>query len=158
MIYSQIPSLELLSIVHSNRLHARVLCTVIRVFNHSPFRSLPLLQLPCDQRRDDECRINAAESDPTLIVSGSVDLLEHDQWQPGGNDVAELVHRGDDDGTLFIVRTCDLVGPTVWAILAVTLLVWVENLRKEETSSRSTHATEKETCPFPAVTDVPNGQ
>jgi hypothetical protein len=87
-----------------------------------------------------------------------VDLLEHDQWQPGGDDIAELVHRGDDDGTLFIVRTSDFIGPTIWAILAVTLLLWAKNLRKEETSSRSTHATEKETCPFPAATDVPNSQ
>lgn len=103
------------------RVDAFVLCAIIRVLNHSPLCILPLLQLPRDQRRDNERSVDSSECDPALVISGSINLLEYYQWQPGRDSAAELVHHADHYGALFVIRARNFVSPAKkWLLIYVS--------------------------------------
>lgn len=110
-IIIQSSTLKLFPSGNRYRVHALVLCAITRVLNHSPLCILPLLQLPGDQRRNNKRRVNGSKRDPALVVSGRINLLEYDQWQPGRDSVAELVHRADHYGALFVIRARNFVSP-----------------------------------------------
>jgi hypothetical protein len=91
------------------------------------------------------------------VVPRSIDLLEHDQWQPRGDDVAHLDHTGYYNGSFLAVSATDLVGPASW-MLVICFSRNIVDLREIEPSKRSTNATKDKARPFPAVINIPNCQ
>jgi hypothetical protein len=82
-------------------------------------------------------------------------LLEHDQWQPRGDDIAHLDHTGYYNGSFLAASVTYLVGLAYW-MLAICFSRNIVDLREIEPSKRSTNATKDEASPFSAVINVPN--
>lgn len=66
-------------------------------------QSLSLMQELNQQCRGSKQHRYSRGGDETLRVLRRVDLLPHDQGQPGAEDVAHLVHGRHYDGTLFVI-------------------------------------------------------
>lgn len=71
--------------------------------------------------RNDQQQGKDGHCHETLVILWRVDLLPHNEWEPGLHNIGHLVHGGHDDGSFLVVISTDFVRPATSRELVINV-------------------------------------